>query len=168
MPNYDENDQTTITDFILQNLPRHKQLAVATVGADGKPWVVCVHLAFDVQMGFIWRSQANAEHSKNVRANPDVSICVFSDTPEVGDFGFYCKATAKEVTDEAELTRLLVIRYQGREVPPVSQFMADAPTRLYYALPSEAWITDDRHIKTPVNLDVVRKKVQEHVANRTA
>ena len=167
MSNYNENDQTTITDFILQNLPSHKMLALATVGADGKPWAVCVHTAFDMHVGFIWRSQVSAEHSKNIQARPDVSICAFSNSPKIGDFGFYCNAVAKEVGDEAELTKLLAIFYQGREVPKVSEFTGDSLARLYYALPTEAWVTDDRHKKTAVDLEVLRKKVQEHVASRT-
>jgi hypothetical protein len=166
MTNYDENDQDTVADFVFKNLPRHKQLALATVGEDGKPWVVCVNLAFDGRINFIWRSLMASEHSKNVNARPEVSICVFSETAEVGDFGFYCNATAHEVNDEAELIRLLTVRYSGREIPPVSDFLGDSPGRIYYARVGEAWVNDDRHKKTKLDLEVLRRKARQYAQSR--
>ncbi len=164
--NYDENNQDSVADFVFNNLPKHKQFALATVGEDGKPWVVCLNLTFDSEVSFIWRSLMASEHSKNVNARPDVSICVFSETPEVGDFGLYCKAVAHEVNDEAELKRLLAVRYSGREAPPTSEFLGDSPGRIYYAKVSEAWVNDDRHKKTKLDLEVLRKKVRQYVQSR--
>lgn len=155
--NYDENDQESIAKFILDNLPRHKQFALATINSDGSPWVVCVNLAYDDQVNFIWRSLKSTEHSKNVNARPYVSMCVFSEIPEVGDFGYYCKAVAHEVNDEEELKRLLAVRYAGKEAPPTSEFLGDAPGRLYYTKVTEAYINDDRHIKTRVDLKVLKR-----------
>lgn len=157
MSNYDENSQESVARFVLDNLPRHKQLAIATIDDDGKPWVVCVNLAYDEGVNFIWKSLKDTEHSKNVAARSDVSICAFSETPEVGDFGFYCKAKAYEVTDQTELERLLAVRYKGREVPNAREFLGNSPHRIYYAKITEAWINDDRHIKTPVVLKVLKE-----------
>lgn len=168
MANYDENNQESIARFILDNLPRHEHFALATTGDDAKPWVVCVNLAFDAEINFIWRSLTATEHSKNVNARPDVSICVFSKTEGVGDFGFYCKAVAREVNDEEELKRLLAVRYRGREAPPTSEFLGDSPGRLYCAKVSEAWINDDRHIKSPVDLNILRKEAKNHAATRVS
>lgn len=157
MANYDENNQESIAKFILDNLGRHGHFALATVGEDGKPWVVCVNLAVDDQVNFIWRSLTDTEHSKNVNSRPDVSVCVFSKTPETGDFGYYCKAVAHEVNNEEELKRLLAFRYAGKEVPPTSEFLGDAPGRIYYAKVTEAYINDDRHIKSKVDLEVLKR-----------
>lgn len=157
MAHYDDTDQNSIAKFILTNLPRHKQLALATADDSGQPWVVCVNLAFDNQVNFMWRSRTDTEHSKYLRARPSVSICVFSETSHVGDFGYYCKAIAREVNDEAELSRLLAIRYKGRPVPPPADFLGDSPDRLYYAKVTAAWVNDDRHAKNPVDLAVLQQ-----------
>lgn len=160
MSNYDENNQESIADFVLNNLPRHDFFVLATANEDSTPWAVCLHKAYDTDINFIWKSAKSAEHSRNLYKRPDVAICMFSKTPEVGDFGFYCKATAHEVNDEAELSRLLAIRSAGKEIPPTSDLLGESPLRLYYAKVTEAWVTDDRHKKTPVDLEVLRKKAK--------
>lgn len=161
MSNYDENDQESVARFVLENLSRHGHFAIATTNDDGTPWVVCVNLAYDDGVNFIWRSLKETEHSKNINARPEVAICVFSKTPEVGDFGYYCQATAHEVNDQEELKRLLAFRYAGREVPPLADFLEDSPGRIYYANVTKAWINDDRHIKTLVDLEVLRNNAKD-------
>lgn len=148
-----------VIQFIKANIGRHKHFALGTVDEEGKPWVVCAALAYDDQFNVIWQSAKDAEHSKHLRASPDVAICIFSDDEEVGNFGIYMKARAREVADHDELNRLLSLRYAhvGKPVPEISQFLGDSPNRLYYAEVTEAWINDDSHVKKQVDLSQLRQ-----------
>ncbi len=145
--------------FVRDNLARHKQFALATVDETGKPWVVCLNLAYDEKFNFIWKSSKETEHSKHIAANPNVAICVFSETEEVGDFGFYTKALAHEVVDGEELVRLIDLRFTqaGKPTPELSEVSGDSLMRLYYAEIDEAWVNDNRHLKIAVNLDELRR-----------
>lgn len=156
--NFNENNQTEIAEFILRHLERHPQFALGTVDQSGKPWVVCLNLAYNNKINIIWKSSKETEHSKHIRSNPNVSICIFSETKEIGDFGFYTKAIAHEVTDENELKHCLNVRYKekGKEVPAISKFLGNSPDRIYSAEIQEAWVTDNRHIKTGVDLETLR------------
>jgi general stress protein 26 len=162
MSNFDVNNQESIADFVLSNLARHDLMAIATVDTDGKPWVVCVNLSYDNDLNIYWKSAKNSEHSKNVKENEDVGICIFSHSEEVGDFGFYLKAKAREVVDSAELSHAIDVKYQqkGLEVPKPSDFLDPSTRAMYCAVVSEAWINDDRHTKTPVDLSVLRKQAK--------
>lgn len=159
----DENSQAEIADFILKHLPSHSQFALGTVDESGKPWVVCLNLAYDKKLNIIWKSNKNAEHSKHVRGNPNVAVCVFSETKEIGDFGFYSKALAHEVTDESELKDCLDARYKakGKEAPPLSKFQGESPDRIYIAKLKEAWVTDKSHQKIKVDLEMLRNKMRQ-------
>ena len=154
MTNYDENDQNSIANFINNNLARHTQFAIGTIDDNGKPWVVCVNLTVDQKFNFIWKSQKTSEHSKYILKRPAVSICVFSETEDIGDFGYYCQAVAHEVNDEEELKKLLDIRFKqkGKPVPPIEEFLGESNTSLYYAEVSDAWVNDSRHLKVSVDL----------------
>ncbi len=155
MTGFDLNNQKSIANFIIQNLPRHQLMALATVDTSNIPWVVCVGLSHDSQMNIIWKSDRKSEHSKNISRNPEVSICIFSHEKEIGDFGFYIKAIAHEITDEEELISALKARYakKGIPSPPHTDFLGNSSSRIYSAQIREAWVTDDRHLKISVNLD---------------
>jgi uncharacterized protein YhbP (UPF0306 family) len=150
--------QAEIKQFIVDNLDRHTLFALATIDEQGNPWVVCASLAYDEQFNVIWKSLKNTEHSKHIRARPAVSICIFSDTEAVGNFGLYMKARAREVTDPDELRRLLVVRAarQGKLALAASEFLGDSLARLYYAEATEAWVNSDSHTKQVVDLATLR------------
>lgn len=159
MENFDPTDPTAIAEFVLHNLIKHKQFALGTTDRDNAPWVVCLNLIFDNRLNFIWKSKLDTLHSNHLINNPEVAICVFSESEDVGDFGFYAKAISHAVTDEEELKQCLQVRYaaQGKETPPINTFLASADQRIYMAEISEAWVNDDRHIKLPVNLQLLRQ-----------
>ncbi|HEY4496944.1 MAG TPA: pyridoxamine 5'-phosphate oxidase family protein [Candidatus Paceibacterota bacterium] len=162
MNNFNEKDQTDIANFILNNLPDHKQFALGTVDQSGHPWVVCLNLAYDNKINIIWKSSKDTEHSKHIRNNPNVSICIFSETKEKGDFGLYLKGVAHEVVDIFELETSLKVRYgqKGKEIPPMSEFLGDSSNRIYCAEIQEAWATDSRHIKPKIDLEILRSAVE--------
>lgn len=79
-------------EFILSNLSRVKEFSLATVDQAGEPWVVAINLCYDNQLNIIWHSEKDTEHSKHIRDNPNVAICIYDDFADIGDFGFYAKA----------------------------------------------------------------------------
>ena len=158
MTNFDEKDPKSVADFALKNLKRHDLFTLATIDEEGKPWVVCLNLCIDEIGNVIWKSRTSTNHSTHVGKNPSVAICVFSKSKEYGDFGFYAKATAHEVNNRDELSKHLKVRYEqrGEKVPSVNEFLGDAAVKVYYAEITEAWINDDRHIKTQIDLRELR------------
>lgn len=160
----DLNNQREIAEFIRDHVDEHKQFALATVGQDGQPWLVCLNLAYDEQFNIIWKSEKDTVHSQHVRANPSAAICIFSEDTERGDFGLYAKAQAQEISDEQELKRLLQIRFgrKGKPVPPIGSFIDDATSRIYYAQIKEMYFNDNRHLKTKVDLEVLRQVISQN------
>ncbi|MDB5259454.1 MAG: pyridoxamine 5-phosphate oxidase family protein [Candidatus Taylorbacteria bacterium] len=158
MSNFDEKDQVSIARFILEHLPRHKHFVLATVDADAQPWAVCLNLSFDATFRVIWKSKKDTQHSAHISHNPNVSVCIFSQEKEIGDFGVYAKASAHEVIDVAELDHCINIRFRqkGKEIPAASKLLDDAPERIYIAEVRELWVNDSRHLKIPVDLPTLR------------
>ena len=140
--------------FVAENLARHKLLTLGTSDSEGNPWVVCLNLSYDNNLKIIWKSDKNTVHSKNLSQNPNVSICVFSQEQDIGDFGFYATAVAREVIDEKELKYCLGVRsaQKGKEVPPIEDFLGDFDLRIYVAEIKEAWATDQSHTKKKLDL----------------
>ena len=158
MPSINLDSQQEIAAFILESLPGHRQFALATVDPEKNPWAVCLGLSYTKDMDIVWASRKDTLHSRYVKENPQVSICIFSETESRGDFGFYSVGIAHEVTQEDELTGLLTVRFtdKGKAAPPVQDFLGDSPMRIYAAKLSQAWVNDDRHTKTEVNLATLR------------
>ena len=150
--------QEEVKRFITDGLPHHPQCVVATTDDTGQPWAVCVAFGHDNQFNIFWRSVRDTEHSRHLRARPDIAICIFSDTDERGEFGLYLKAKAHEVTDPAEAQRLLehLAARKNRSPEDPAKYQNPSPLRLYYATVTAAWINDDSHVKTPVDLEVLR------------
>lgn len=161
MDNFDEKDQNAVAKFILANLGRHKQFALGT--ADGNhPWVVCLNLTYDKNINVIWKSRIDTEHSKHIRFNPNVSICVFSEDDKIGDFGIYANAVAHEIMDPKELADCLDVRFRqkGKAIPDASEYLIPSEYRLYSANISEMWVNDKRHLKMKVDMGVLRQVAQ--------
>jgi uncharacterized pyridoxamine 5'-phosphate oxidase family protein len=157
----DLTNQNQISKFILENIDSHKQFALGTVSQQAKPWVVCLNLTYDEKFNIIWKSEKTTVHSSHVRESPNVSICVFSEDENRGDFGLYISAIAREVTDEKELMRLIQIRFQrkGKPMPPIADFTAEGTSRIYYAETLEMYFNDSRHAKTKVDMNVLRELI---------
>jgi uncharacterized pyridoxamine 5'-phosphate oxidase family protein len=159
---FDQKNQEEVAKFVLENLHKHTLMALGTVDEAGKPWVVCVHLALDKKLNIIWKSRKDTEHSKNIEKNPEVSICIFSRTDDVGDFGFYTKAVAREVIDRDELAACLQAMHEkmGKEVPVLEDHLGDSDFRIYVAEIKEAWMNHSR-TKQKIDLDTLRQKAKE-------
>ncbi len=118
-------------------------LTLATVSADGRPWNTPVYTAFDARYNFYWTSSPAAQHSKNIKVNPEVAIVIYdsSATEGTGE-GVYIQAVASEVTDPAEIRKAIEFMYSRKNKPPraVKDFLGESPRRIYKAAPKKFWM----------------------------
>ena len=88
---------------ILQN---NAYATVSTVCADGAPWGVPVHFAYDESRVF-WLSADTTQHSQNIAREPRVFVTIFDSrqtVAEPADRGaVYIATTARKLTGDDEL-----------------------------------------------------------------
>jgi general stress protein 26 len=53
-------------------LDSNRYMTIATVGDDGHPWATPVHFSPDRYRHMFWISDPEAQHSRNIRARPEV------------------------------------------------------------------------------------------------
>ncbi len=74
-------------------------LTLATADADGRPWASPVWFAPGGDRDFLWVSDPEARHSRNIAARPEVAIVIFDSTVPVGGAeALYCDAVAEQVS----------------------------------------------------------------------
>jgi hypothetical protein len=167
-PLIDLSDEEAVAKHVLSQIPRHKQIVLATVQDDGSPWAVSLNWRSDKQLNFVWKSRIDAVHSANIRRDGRAAICITSETESEGEFGFYCIGMAHEVNEDDELRELFAIRYgdgksrvraheQSEERQnSVNDLRGSADHRLYYFEIKQAWLNENQHTKQSVNLDILR------------
>jgi general stress protein 26 len=148
---------------ILQRIP---YATLATVCPDGRPWNSPVAMVYDERLCIYWFSDKESRHSHNVRANGHVCIVVYDSTwPEgTGGQGVFLQATAREVTDPAEVSKARRLK-KGQSDDP-SAFLGGAVRRVYKAVPQAAWINDVerdggafvRDYRMPLPLSAIRSR----------
>jgi general stress protein 26 len=85
-------------------------MTLATVDENGLPWASPVWFAHTDYSEFLWISRPETRHSQNIATNPQVAIVIFdSRTPIDTGRGVYMDAHAEQVTDDAEIERVMPI-----------------------------------------------------------
>ena len=126
-------------------IERIPYITLATSNKSSLPWsspVFCVH---DKDYNFYWISSIKTIHSINIKENKNIAIVIYDSTvPEGRGFGVYMKAKASVLNDKAEIEEALKLynKRSRRIIPPASELLSDAPTRMYKAVPSDMWIND--------------------------
>lgn len=120
----------------------NKYMTLATVDSEGRPWATPVYFTPDGHEHFYWVSGPQARHSRNIAANPEVSIAIFDSSVSIGHAqAVYVSATAHLVPEDELADRAAF--FSGR-YPELREFTADelrAPgdLRLYRATATDAW-----------------------------
>lgn len=120
----------------------NKYLTLATVDSDGRPWATPVYFTPDGHEHFYWVSSPDARHSRNLAANPAVSIVIFDSTVPIGGaHAVYLTGEAHVVPDEELADRA---RFYSGRLPELREFTEDelrapADMRLYRATVTAAW-----------------------------
>jgi Pyridoxamine 5'-phosphate oxidase len=80
-------------------------LVLATADGTGRPWSSPVYFAPDGYAEFFWVSAAEATHSRNIAARPQIGIVIFDSHAPIGTGqGVYISAVAEQVGGD-DLTR---------------------------------------------------------------
>ena len=114
-----------MTDFrdMAQNvIESNRYMVLGTADEAGVPWVTPVWFAQSDYRRFIWVSSPDRRHSRNVRAQTEVSIVIFDSQVAVGDAASRTQG----------LTRSWALE----------DMLAPSPYRLYRATVSRHWVLD--------------------------
>ena len=108
------------------------------------PWTSPVYFAPDGDRSFLWLSHTGADHSRNLAADPRVSLVIFDSTvPPYHGRAVYAAGEAHEVpadgVDEA-LTAYPRPGAEGAATLGRESVTGDAPYRLYRATASRLWV----------------------------
>ncbi|TDV57360.1 pyridoxamine 5'-phosphate oxidase family protein [Actinophytocola oryzae] len=121
----------------------NKYLTLSTVDEQGRPWATPVYFTPDGHTHLYWVSSPDSLHSRNITANPDISVAIFDSTVAIGQAqGVYLTAHA-HLVPEAELAdraRLFSSRYAELRHLPAEELRAPADLRLYRATVTRAWV----------------------------
>ncbi|MBM7503591.1 pyridoxamine 5'-phosphate oxidase family protein [Agromyces aurantiacus] len=137
-----------------QLVASNRYLALATVDAEGRPWCSPVYFAADDELEcFYWMSATTSRHSRNIVANPEVSLAVFDSTVEpYHGRGVYSTGLAEVVAGD-ELQGALTV-YPGDPSrggsPITAEEVSDpSPWRLYRARAAAIWVLCPRPPRQP-------------------
>lgn len=133
-------------------------MTLATADDEGRPWASPVWYAPATSTEFLWVSESDARHSRNLAICREVGIVIFDSTVPIGAAeAVYMEAVAEELTG-GELDRTIAI-YSGRskdvgarewtlgDVSPPARF------RLYRAIASAAFVLGPNDRRVAVSLE---------------
>lgn len=115
----------------------NRYLVLGTVESDGRPRLSPVYYTAARYRDFYWVSSPDAQHSRNVRARPDVQIVVFDSSSLPGTSeAVYLGATARELS-AGELPDVVHEAFdpetRGGRAFTVDELSGDGDLRLYVA-----------------------------------
>ena len=118
-------------------LDGNRYLVLGTVEDDGSPRLSPVYFTPARYRDLYWVSSPDAQHSRNVRARPDVRIVVFDSSSVPGQSeAVYVSATARELARD-ELTHDVLTEAfddtRGGRSLSVDELSGDGDLRLYVA-----------------------------------
>ena len=128
-------------------LDGNRYMVLATVEEDGRPRLSPVFFTPARYRELYWVSSPDAQHSRNVRARPEVQIVVFDSSTEPGHSeAVYLGATAREIPED-ELPAVLGEAFdpdtRGARAFSVEELSGEGDLRLYVATAS----TYDVHVR---------------------
>ena len=125
-------------------------LTLATSDIEGVPWASPVWFAHEQYETFLWMSQPDARHSRNIAARREIAIVIFDSTVSPQQRNAVYVDAAAAVVPDAELHDAVAV-YAARSVARGLETLApeevsgDAPWRLYRAGASVVYVLEDEH-----------------------
>jgi nitroimidazol reductase NimA-like FMN-containing flavoprotein (pyridoxamine 5'-phosphate oxidase superfamily) len=141
-PQASAEDSSALVERARHLLVVNEHATVATVTAAGEPWNTPVYFGHD-RGSIYWSSKSDAQHSQNIRATGRAFLVIYdSSQPDGSGAGLYVDANVVELADEREIEMGLTMVYGRRKktVPPVQNFLATSPHRVYRATPLRVWV----------------------------
>jgi nitroimidazol reductase NimA-like FMN-containing flavoprotein (pyridoxamine 5'-phosphate oxidase superfamily) len=138
------------TDAARSLIDANSYMTLATADAGGAPWASPVWFAHEQYKSFLWISQPEARHSRNIAARAEIAIVIFDSTVSPRQRNaVYIEAIADIVPDseladavEAYASRSVA---RGLETLKREEVSGDAPWRLYRARASAVYVLEDEH-----------------------
>jgi hypothetical protein len=133
-------------------------MTLATADDDGRPWASPVWFAPAGYVEFLWVSDPEARHSRNLATRPQVAIVIFDSTVRIGAAeAVYVEAVAEQLSG-IELERAIAIfSARSTAVGAREWTLADVSTparlRLYRAAASATFVLGPNDRRVPVTLD---------------
>ena len=133
-------------------------LTLATADAGGLPWASPVWFAAAGHSEFLWASDPEARHSRNIAARPNVALVIFDSTAQMGCAeAVYVEVTAEALEGE-ELERGISVyskRSEGVGAPEwtLADLAPPARLRLYRARARAMFVLQTGDRRVAVNLD---------------
>jgi general stress protein 26 len=138
-------------DVARQIIDEISYMTLATVDGDGLPWAAPVWFAHSDYSEFVWISRRETRHSRNIAASPQIAIVIFdSRTPIDTGRGVYMDAHAEQVSDAAEIDRVMAVLSERSAAQSGGEYTAadvsgDSHLRPYRATPVTRFLSvDDR------------------------
>ena len=125
-------------------------MTLATADADGAPWASPVWFAHDEYETFLWMSQPDARHSRNITARREIAIVIFDSTVTPNQRNAVYVEAAAAIVPDGELADAVAV-YAARSVARGLETLAreevsgEAPWRLYRARASTVYVLEDEH-----------------------
>ena len=132
-------------------------MTIATADREGRPWVSPVYYAVDGYREFVWVSDPDSTHSRNLAARPQIAIVIFDSTQPINTGrGVYMSAHAEPLADP-EIDRALETfstrsTAHGGEVWTRAHLEPHDRFRLYCASVSDFSMVGPGMPRAPVNL----------------
>ena len=128
-------------DLARKVVDANRYMTLATADAAGRPWASPVWYAHAGYAEFLWVSDPDARHPRNLAARPEVGIVIFDSTVPIGGAdALYLNAVAGQVPDAVA---------DGGPEWTAADVRPPAEQRLYRAVASERFVlgTDSRRLR---------------------
>jgi nitroimidazol reductase NimA-like FMN-containing flavoprotein (pyridoxamine 5'-phosphate oxidase superfamily) len=152
MPTNRADLQSVAREIIDANL----YMTLGTADDAGRPWVTPVYYAPVGYREFVWVSQPEAQHSRNIAVRPEISIVIYDSTVPINTGqAVYMRAVTEELQDDllddhVELYTNSTLARGGEPWTPID-VRPPAPHRLYRAAASRQWVLDEHDQRVPVD-----------------
>jgi nitroimidazol reductase NimA-like FMN-containing flavoprotein (pyridoxamine 5'-phosphate oxidase superfamily) len=133
---------------VRETIDANRYMTLATADAQGTPWASPVWFAHSGYREFLWISDPDARHSRNLAQRPEIAIVFFDSSvaPDQAD-AVYMTATAEETTDGIETYSEQSVA-QGLPAYTLDDVTAPARLRLYRATATERWTLAEGSVRT--------------------
>jgi uncharacterized protein YhbP (UPF0306 family) len=132
-------------------------MVLGTADEAGRPWVSPVYYAPASYREFLWVSEPEATHSRNLATRPEISIVIFdSQVPINTGQAVYMGATAEQLTGPGseralEIYSRRAVDHGGREFT-LEDVRSPARLHLYRAVAVDQYVLDEHDNRVPVTL----------------
>jgi pyridoxine/pyridoxamine 5'-phosphate oxidase len=133
---------------VRETIDRNRYMTLATADAQGHPWASPVWFAHVDYREFLWVSDPEARHSRNLAERPELAIVFFDSRvfPDQAE-AVYVTATAEQTTDGIEAYSEQSVA-QGLPAWTLEDVTGPARFRLYRATATERWILAQGSVRT--------------------